>query len=977
MAPVRGSYRRGYDQEAMENAIQRVKLGEVSTREASRLYKVPRATLMDKLANRVPLNCRSGPSPKLPIADEANCAKRVIRTRAMAPVRGSYRRGYDQEVMENAVQRVKLGEISMREASRLYKVPRATLMDKLANRVPLNCRSGPSPKLPIAEKGNSAEQGKKRKKTIKLANRVPLNCRSGPSPKLPIAEEANCAEQVIRTREMAPSPDLPIAEEVNCAEQVIRTGAMAPVRGSYRRGYDQEAMVNAVQRVSLGEISVREASRLYKVPRATLMDKLSYRVPLNCRSGPRPYLTMDEEANIAEWVIRMAKIGYGQTLSDLKQTVKKILDDDGRPTPFKDNLPGKKWMKEFQHRHPELVMRTPQLLGKERAVLSVEVISRWYNQLEDFLTCENAASILTEPGRMFNCDESRFVLGEGRNQNILAKKGEHDVTSVGNSDKRQITVLANMSSDGTYLPPLIVFPGVRLSPVVAEGAPEGSYIGGSPIGRMNSEVFFCYISNCFIPFVKQKGVNFPVLLLVDGDRSHLSFELNELCKVNKVILYCLPPNASHMIQPCSLSLFSSLKEKWAATESKYRMENEGAPVSKVMFAREFDKAWTEITCDPMVARNGFRAAGLFPFTKTCMGDKLLPATVFVRTPATQDKPAKAAAGQAPDAPPAPPAQPDAPPNTSIDAGGKSFVSPSLKHHLRFRPITVPPKKRETLKTKRQKKEEEQKNKIKRKEERKRKTTEKEEAKKKKKKKKTVRSADREEAIDKVYTCGDCGGVNSSAEISAKLITSTHGVDQGSTYSPVECHDCHAMVGKVYRTTPRLLDDLRDNYTLDANKLSIYQIGSATTTVSPADDAASSLLNMTDLKTLKETMLKLQVLMCTMHQRIANIEQSLEIEEIDPVGPTQDLIPQVLSPIPKQKQSNGNKDMGRVSQNTSMQLGSNISSSANSDGSGPKENVPSKKKSKRRGVDSRESVSLEERVKKRERSTKRLKKSGND
>lgn len=118
-------------------------------------------------------------------------------------------------------------------------------------------------------------------------------------------------------------------------------------------------------------------------------------------------------------------------------------------------------------------------------------------------------------------------------------------------------------------------------------------------------------------------------------------------------------------------------------------------------------------------------------------------------------------------------------------------------------------------------------------------------------------------------------------------------------------------------------------------------------------------------------------MCTMHQRIANIEQSLEIEEIDPVGLTQDLIPQVLSPIHKQKQSNGNKDMGRVSKNTSMQLGSNISSSANGDGSGPEENAPSKKRSKRRGVDSRDSISLEEKAKKRERSTKRLKKSGND
>ena len=106
---------------------------------------------------------------------------------------------------------------------------------------------------------------------------------------------------------------------------------------------------------------------------------------------------------------------------------------------------------------------------------------------------------------MFNCDESGFVLGGGRMERVIGRKGERVVTSVGNSDKRQITVLANMSSDGTYLPPMMVFPGVRLSPEVAEGAPEGTYIGRSPSGWMNSEVFLLLYCELFHSLHQTEG----------------------------------------------------------------------------------------------------------------------------------------------------------------------------------------------------------------------------------------------------------------------------------------------------------------------------------------------------------------------------------------------------------------------------------------------------------------------------------------
>ncbi|XP_011666415.1 uncharacterized protein LOC581852 [Strongylocentrotus purpuratus] len=119
-------------------------------------------------------------------------------------------------------------------------------------------------------------------------------------------------------------------------------------------------------------------------------------------------------------------------------------------------------------------------------------------------------------------------------------------------------------------------------------------------------------------------------------------------------------------------------------------------------------------------------------------------------------------------------------------------------------------------------------------------------------------------------------VNSSVELSTKLITSTDGIDQGSTFSPLVCQGCKTVLGKVYRTTPRPLDDLRDYFTFDVNKLSVYQVGSSDSSALP--ESESSFQQYTNLKTLKETTLKLQVLMCAMHQRILNIEQSLEIED---------------------------------------------------------------------------------------------------
>lgn len=77
----------------------------------------------------------------------------------------------------------------------------------------------------------------------------------------------------------------------------------------------------------------------------------------------------------------MCKIGYGRTKQELLLTVKKMLDFEGRQSRFKNNLPGKQWFYDFVKRHQVLSIRSTQILGRERAIISQEFINKWYDDL--------------------------------------------------------------------------------------------------------------------------------------------------------------------------------------------------------------------------------------------------------------------------------------------------------------------------------------------------------------------------------------------------------------------------------------------------------------------------------------------------------------------------------------------------------------------------------------------------------------------
>ena len=57
----------------------------------------------------------------------------------------------------------------------------------------------------------------------------------------------------------------------------------------------------------------------------------------------------------------------------------------------------------------------------------------------------------------------------------------------------------------------------------------------------------------------------PVMLLIDGHKSHMTLDAIDLCRSNDVILFCLPPHTTHALQLMDVSAFKSLEDNFAKT----------------------------------------------------------------------------------------------------------------------------------------------------------------------------------------------------------------------------------------------------------------------------------------------------------------------------------------------------------------------------------------------------------------------------
>lgn len=73
---------------------------------------------------------------------------------------------------------------------------------------------------------------------------------------------------------------------------------------------------------------------------------------------------------------------------------------------------------------------------------------------------------------------------------------------------------------------------------------------------IDSELFYCWFDRLFLRHIPPQR---PVMLLCDGHGSHFTPEAIAKAAEKGVIVFCIPPNTTHVAQPLDVSFFAPLK----------------------------------------------------------------------------------------------------------------------------------------------------------------------------------------------------------------------------------------------------------------------------------------------------------------------------------------------------------------------------------------------------------------------------------
>jgi hypothetical protein len=310
-------------------------------------------------------------------------------------------------------------------------------------------------------------------------------------------------------------------------------------------------------------------------------------------------------------------VRYIETLTERRLPPTKVMVQQ-----FASQLAGKPvsetWVKRFLRRHPNhLISRSGKAMAKERTKAdSGPKYSLYFKLLHEKIEEYNV-----QPIHIFNMDEKGFQLGRvGRTNRVFDKKlyeskGVRQPLEDGSSE--WITVVACICSDGNALSPTLIFQGangaVQSSWVDAIQAGEHSvFTTSSPSGWTNNDIGLSWLKQVFERETRRHASTGYRLLLLDGHGSHVTMDFIEYCNDNKILLFVLPPHATHTLQPLDVCMFKPLSNAYSTQLMGYLQDSQGLlNLTKGDFFPLFWRAWGNVFKPPLIKKS-FEATGIYP-----------------------------------------------------------------------------------------------------------------------------------------------------------------------------------------------------------------------------------------------------------------------------------------------------------------------------------------------------------------------------
>ena len=291
---------------------------------------------------------------------------------------------------------------------------------------------------------------------------------------------------------------------------------------------------------------------------------------------------------------------------------------------------GDNWALRFLERHPEYFIKKQQTIDTNRKnAHKPNNILAWFKKYHAVCQEHNI-----QPADQYNFDETGFRIGIGRDQGIITCDPNRQGYLASSTNRELVSVCETISADGTILPPMIIFLEAihQEAWYMATSIPDNYLIATSESGYNNDDLTIKWLEH-FEQFSGERQVGAYRLLLLDGFGSHCTKQFIDYCDCHNIIVFCLPPHSSHLLQPLDVVVFQPYKHYHAeAVEAATRMGC--GDFNKCEFLDQIHSIRQQ-TFKSTTVRSAFQANSLIPYNPGIVISKLREAVAPATIPLTQ------------------------------------------------------------------------------------------------------------------------------------------------------------------------------------------------------------------------------------------------------------------------------------------------------------------------------------------------------
>lgn len=397
---------------------------------------------------------------------------------------------------------------------------------------------------------------------------------------------------------------------------------MGKIRGKWEEGNMKAAM----EKVMLKEMTIREASVAYSVPKSTLGDRVKI-ITEGGETAAKPCTdnrgtfqrTFDE--NQEETLYYHIKALDSQLMPLSKAEFLKLAYQFAEKLKVKHRfnkqklMAGKDFYYDFMSRHQDLRLRTAESTSLQRAVgFNKGQVTRFFDKLTELIDKYNFS-----PSKVFNADETGVSCVHNNKVKVMSVKGKKQVGKLTSAERgRNVTVLLSINATGDqFIPPLFVFPRTRIDNDLQKDAPLGSIFDGQKSGWITKEGFLKWL-HLFVERVNPNEKN-PVLLVLDGHGSHKDLDVILYAKEHHIHMISLPPHTSHKLQPLDRSVMKPFKDAYNEACALWMRKYPNMKISLKDIAGLVNIAFSRI-CRMELAQSGFKCTGICPLNRNVFCD---------------------------------------------------------------------------------------------------------------------------------------------------------------------------------------------------------------------------------------------------------------------------------------------------------------------------------------------------------------------